>query len=87
MDKPKNPSYPFGDRDVVERTAAVRDARYRWLRVRWERLLSRLVAGARRRRLASLSDRQLRNAGIDLTLAGRGKAVAARPNAGAAGLR
>jgi uncharacterized protein YjiS (DUF1127 family) len=33
-------------------------------------------AAAQRRELAQLSERQLRDAGIDLSLAGRGKAVA-----------
>jgi hypothetical protein len=36
-----------------------------------------LRAAALRRKLAQLSDRQLSDAGIDPTLAGRGKAVAA----------
>jgi hypothetical protein len=35
-----------------------------------------LRAAAQRRELARLSDRQLRDAGIDPALAGRGKAVA-----------
>jgi uncharacterized protein YjiS (DUF1127 family) len=36
-------------------------------------------ARARQRALAALSDRQLRDAGIDLSLAGRGRAAAASP--------
>lgn len=87
MDKSSDPKNPFGDRDVVGRTVTIREARYRWLLARWEAFVASLGASGRRRGLVSLSDRQLRDAGIDLSLAGRGKAAAARPNAGAAGLR
>ena len=41
-------------------------------------LAGRLRAGRARRVLAALTDRQLRDAGIDLTAAGRGKAAAVR---------
>src|SRR3546814_1010806 len=37
----------------------------------------RIARAAHRRELSGLSDRQLRDAGIDLSMAGRGKAVAA----------
>ena len=40
-------------------------------------LAKRLQLRSNRRALADLSDRQLRDAGIDLSLAGRGKAAAA----------
>ena len=40
-------------------------------------LARRLHLRSNRRALAGLSDRQLRDAGIDLSLAGRGKAAAA----------
>ncbi|MGH6816581.1 MAG: DUF1127 domain-containing protein [Hyphomicrobiaceae bacterium] len=38
--------------------------------------IGRFRKAAHQRELAALSDRQLRDAGIDLSLAGRGKAVA-----------
>lgn len=46
----------------------------------WQRVLARMQKPARRRALRELSDRQLTDAGIDPTAAGRGKAVAVEFN-------
>lgn len=48
----------------------------------WHYVSARMLRGARRRALRQLSNRQLGDAGIDLTDAGRGKAVAAAFNPG-----
>ncbi len=57
----------------------------------WQAFVARVVAAFRRRThdrtLAGLSDRQLRDAGIDLSLARRGPAIAARPDPNLEGLR
>jgi uncharacterized protein YjiS (DUF1127 family) len=72
----------FLEQDTVARVATVRSARDRVLRAMWDNVFGALVAalrsGRKRRELISLSDRQLTDAGIDLTAAGRGKAAAAR---------
>ena len=77
------------DRWLLE--ATVRNARDMWLlksSVRWLRRLWTTSFSARKKRyLNSLSDRQLKDAGIDLTLAGRGKSAAARLDPNLEGLR
>lgn len=79
------------DLDIIARTAAARSARNRVLREGCVKvfgsLLSALRASGMRRELFALSDRQLTDAGIDLTRAGRGKAAAARPDPNLEGSR
>ena len=87
MDELGRPRGVFQDDDVVSRAGAVRAARFRWLLVRCSRLVEWLGSGGKRRQLAELSNRQLRDAGIDLAHAGRGKAAAARLDPGVAGLQ
>jgi uncharacterized protein YjiS (DUF1127 family) len=56
----------------------------------WQALTAWLAArfqAPSRATLKSLSNRQLADAGIDLTVAGRGKAVAAEPDPNLEGLR
>lgn len=91
MNTPTNSENRLPDQDLLARTAALRSARLQYLRARWARLFGTMVAalraGGMRRELISLSDRQLRDAGIDLTLAGRGKAAAVKPGSSHAGSR
>lgn len=87
MDELGRPRAVFGDHDVVSRAGAVRAARFRWLLARCSRLIEWLGSGGKRRQLTELSDRQLHDAGIDLSRAGRGKAAAVRLHPGVTGLQ
>ena len=87
MDDLGRPGGVFGDHDVVSRAGAVRAARFRWLLAKCNRLIEWLGSGGKRRQLAELSNRQLLDAGIDLSRAGRGKAAAVRLNPRVTGLQ
>jgi hypothetical protein len=84
IDMQENLGRPSLNRDVIAGTARARSARSRHLRAGFAKFMGLLLAafriGGMRRKLISLSDRQLTDAGIDLTVAGRGKAAAARPD-------
>lgn len=86
-----NAGRPFQGQDVTSRIMAVRYARDHWLWAGCVKLMGALPAafqaGRKRRKLASLSDSQLSDAGIDRTVAGRGKAAAAQLDPNLAGLR
>jgi uncharacterized protein YjiS (DUF1127 family) len=84
LDRPRD---VFSGHDVVSRVAAVRAVRFRWLLARCSRLIAWLGSGGKRRQLAELSNRQLHDAGIDLSRAGRGKAAAVRVDPGVTGLQ
>ena len=91
MDTQGSAENSFLDQDVIARAATVRSERNRFLRASCAKLVGSLLAALRagrmRRKLGALSDRQLSDAGIDLTLAGRGKSAAAQPNPGVEGSR
>lgn len=84
MDTRRSAESIYLEQDIIARTAAARSARDRVLRESCGKLfgalLAALRAGGLRRELFALSNRQLTDAGIDLTTAGRGKAAAARPD-------
>ena len=82
MDMSGNSESHSLDRDVAARSANARSLRNGYLRASCAKLIGLLLAalhGSKRRKLTSLSDRQLTDAGIDPAAAGRGKAVAAQP--------
>ena len=63
-------------RDAVPPTRQLALPVRRLLRLMHSAVIRRLQTAAQSRELAELSERQLRDAGIDLSLAGRGKAAA-----------
>lgn len=80
----------FEPGDASMRVASVSHARDIWLYrlfAGWLHLMGAPLRAWRKRYLASLSDRQLADAGIDPARAGRGKASAARLDPNLEGLR
>lgn len=75
--------FELGGQDISARIAAMRHSRNIWL----YRLFAGWLGFWHRRYLASLSDRQIKDAGIDPARAGRGKASAARLDPNLEGLR
>ncbi|AZN70036.1 hypothetical protein D5400_01005 [Georhizobium profundi] len=79
--------FEFVAQDAGTRVAAVSHGRDIWLYRLLVRLWKAPLRAWHRRYLASLSDRQLLDAGIDLTRAGRGRGSAARLDPNLEGLR
>lgn len=79
--------FEFIAQDAGTRVAAVSHARDIWLYRLLVRLWKAPLRAWRKRYLTSLTDRQLLDAGIDLTQAGKGRASAARLDPNLEGLR